>query len=274
MQKEQAQQDKTSNSSLLSSIDGAKGGAQDGVSRGWQAVAVYNQLREEILTGLLDPSQPISQVQLAGRLGVSRTPLREALRMLERDGLIHSEPNRMVRVTPLSIDDLEELYALRIVVEPWALRLTAPRLAAAELDELDGCLTAMDAATSGHDFARWQDPHRRFHELLVAHAGRRVAGLASEIGAQSDRYRRAYLEDTVAAWNAAAQEHREIAAACRESDEVLAADRLARHLARTALTIIAAAAPAHDSVKIRTALLLIGSSTSQQFSVLPSRPAT
>jgi DNA-binding GntR family transcriptional regulator len=273
MQKEQAQQSKTPNSSLLTKQDGVKASIQDNVGRGGQALAVYSQLREEILHGLLDPSQPISQVQLAGRLGISRTPLREALRMLERDGLIHSQPNRMVRVTPLSIDDLEELYALRIIVEPWALRLTAPRLGATELDELDGCVEAMDVATSGHDFDHWQDPHRRFHELLVAHAGRRVAGFASEIGAQSDRYRRVYLEDTVA-WAAAAQEHRGIAAACRESDEVLAADQLARHLARTALTIIAAAAPAHDSVKIRTALLLIDSSANQQFSVPPIRPAT
>jgi DNA-binding GntR family transcriptional regulator len=260
MQEEQAPLSKVRDSGLLTSQDGSGSATQDGVSRGGQAVAVYNQLREEILDGLLDPSQPISQVQLAGQLGISRTPLREALRMLERDGLIQSEPNRMVRVTPLSIDDLEELYALRIVVEPWALRLTAPRLGAAELDELDGCLEDMDVATSSHDFARWQDPHRRFHELLVAGAGRRVAGFAADIGAQSDRYRRVYLEDTGTAWAAAAQEHRGIAAACRESDDVLAADRLARHLARTALTIIATAAPAHDSVKIRTALLLIGAS--------------
>src|SRR5689334_13784123 len=80
------------------------------------AQAVYRRLYAEILAGELDPGKAISQIKLAERLGVSRTPLREALRMLERDGLVHAEPNRRVRVTPVSVDDLEQLYALRVTV--------------------------------------------------------------------------------------------------------------------------------------------------------------
>ena len=64
---------------------------------------VHNRLRDGILRGEFDPRVPISQVQLAARLGVSRTPLREALRMLQREGLIDSEPNRRVRVAELSV---------------------------------------------------------------------------------------------------------------------------------------------------------------------------
>src|SRR5438034_6443771 len=90
--------------------------------------AVYRRLYAEILAGHLDPGKPVSQIKLAERLGVSRTPLREALRMLERDGLIHSEPNRRVRVTPVSVEDLEQLYALRVTVEALAIRITVPRL--------------------------------------------------------------------------------------------------------------------------------------------------
>src|ERR1700680_4698252 len=78
---------------------------------------VYEQLREAILHGRLAPGVVVSQVQLAKELGVSRTPLREAVRVLQREGLVEGEANRMVRVTPFSIQDIEQLYAVRIANE-------------------------------------------------------------------------------------------------------------------------------------------------------------
>lgn len=242
----------------------------DGDKRGAQVLAVYGQLRSEILGGVFDPTRPISQVRLADRLGVSRTPLREALRMLERDGLIRSEPNRRVHVTSLSIDDLEELYALRIVVEGLAVRLTVPCFTGEELEELDYLVVAMDQATVKRDLGDWEVPHRRFHELLVIHGGPRLVRLGVEMGAHGDRYRRVYLEDALA-WSLAAEEHRAIATACRNRDGLLAADQFARHLAKTALTIIASSAPAHDSVKIRTALQFIETANKRSISA-PSAP--
>src|ERR1700704_190593 len=116
---------------------------------------IYEQLREQILDGAFDPATPISQIKLAESLGVSRTPLREALRMLQRDGLIYSEPNRRVRVTALSITDLEELYASRIMIEALALRITVPRATAADFVELDAAMAAMAEAAALRDVALW-----------------------------------------------------------------------------------------------------------------------
>ena len=121
-------------------------------------MALYELLREQILEGAFDPEIPISQIKLAESLGVSRTPLREALRMLQRDGLIDSEPNRRVRVTALSIPDLEELYASRIVIESLALRITLPRATEADLDELEAALAAMGEAAANRDVARGRFP--------------------------------------------------------------------------------------------------------------------
>ena len=121
-------------------------------------MALYELLREQILEGAFDPEIPISQIKLAESLGVSRTPLREALRMLQRDGLIDSEPNRRVRVTALSIPDLEELYASRIVIESLALRITLPRATEADLDDLEAALAAMGEAAANRDVALWEVP--------------------------------------------------------------------------------------------------------------------
>jgi DNA-binding GntR family transcriptional regulator len=75
---------------------------------------VYSSVRESILNGTIAPGSFLSQVQLASNLGVSRGPLREAVRMLQREGLVEAEVNRRGRVSSFSIQDLEQLYAMRI----------------------------------------------------------------------------------------------------------------------------------------------------------------
>jgi DNA-binding GntR family transcriptional regulator len=224
------------------------------------ASGVYERLREQILDGAFDPEIPISQIKLAESLGVSRTPLREALRMLQRDGLIDSEPNRRVRVTALSITDLEELYASRIVIEALALRITLPRATADDLAGLEAAIDAMAEAAARRDVASWEVPHREFHGVLRRHAGRRLDRLAAELAAHGERYRRVYLIEPIA-WSSAAAEHASILEACRAGDDGLAAERLARHLARTALTVIASVAPEHDALPVRMAVRLVAGLT-------------
>ena len=84
----------------------------------------YRRLRDEILSGHLAPGTRISQVQLARRYGMSRSPLREALRMLQREGLVEGALGKRSRVAPLNGRDLEQLYAMRIVIEAFAIQVT------------------------------------------------------------------------------------------------------------------------------------------------------
>jgi DNA-binding GntR family transcriptional regulator len=218
--------------------------------------AVHALVREAILRGELDPDEPLSQVQLAKRLGVSRTPLREALRMLQREGLVDSEPNRRVRVAPLSVADLEQVYAARIVIEALAVRLSVPLLEDGDLKALARALRELETATRARDAERWDAAHSRYHALLRRRAGARIERLAAELSDHSDRYRRVYLARPSARASAAA-EHVAIYDACRERDASAASSRLAQHLARTALTVIADAAPDHDPAPVRTALRLV-----------------
>jgi DNA-binding GntR family transcriptional regulator len=217
---------------------------------------VHARLRDGILHGEFDPRVPISQVQLAQRLGVSRTPLREALRMLQREGLIDSEPNRRVRVAALSVADLEQLYATRVVVEALALRLSAPHFTDEDMQEMGELLQTMDQEAGARDLDEWETTHRAYHGAFRRYAGDRFDRLARELSDHSERYRRVYLAEP-RAWTTAAEEHRAIHVACLGRQPEAAARQLARHLARTALTLIASLAPEHDPRPVREALALI-----------------
>src|SRR5260370_8656663 len=103
----------------------------------------YLQLRRAIMRCEIPSGVQLSQRELSQLMGVGRTPLREALRMLQREGLIEAEPNHRVRVADFSIPDLEQLYTMRISLEALAIRLTVPLLQPEELRRLHGSLTQL-----------------------------------------------------------------------------------------------------------------------------------
>lgn len=139
----------------------------DPSSNGTGADLVYGRLREAILHGRLAPGLAVSQVQLARELGVSRTPLREAVRMLQREGLVTAEANRMVRVAQFSIQDVEELYAVRIANEALGIRLTVPVMSADDHASLKQALSQMSQFAAHGDVDAWEQHHRAFHTQLV-----------------------------------------------------------------------------------------------------------
>jgi DNA-binding GntR family transcriptional regulator len=215
---------------------------------------VHEQLRGAILRGEYKPGEELQQVPLAEELGVSRTPLREAFRLLQREGLLEASPNRSYRVTAFSAADLEELYVTFLPLQALAIRLTIPRLESEDIATMHGDLAQMDHYAQSHDIEAWERPHRDFHRRLVQHAGRRVVDLLDELSDHAGRYRRVYLEGTSYGFDAAAEEHREILAACREGHEDVAAARLANHLAHTAFDVLGMADGSYDPRALQTAL--------------------
>jgi GntR family transcriptional regulator, rspAB operon transcriptional repressor len=215
---------------------------------------VHDQLRASILRGEFDSDAPISQVQLAARLGVSRTPLREALRMLQREGLIDSEPNRRVRVAQLTVPDLEQLYAARIVIESLGARLAVPALTAEDLAEMGRLLAEMTEVDRGLE--EWDVWHRAFHDLLKSRYGERLSRTAQDLFDYTERYRHVYLTGPHALATVE-EDHQAIYAACRAGDAVAVSVHLARHTARAALTCIALAEPEHDPAPVREALRMV-----------------
>lgn len=224
-------------------------------TRDGQNVAMaYERLRNAILKGEIAPGAAPSQVVLAHELGVSRTPLREALRLLEREGLILSQPNRRARVAEFSIADLEELYLTRITLEAVAARITVPTLGAEDFGDIEGLMAQMDHYARAGDWQRAEAPHLAFHTRLVRGAGTRVTSQLVQLAEHAARYRFAYGQAEPGNWETRRAEHRSIVDAAAAGDPRLAADRLVAHYARTALVVIAALDPDHEPRSLVTTI--------------------
>lgn len=218
------------------------------------AGALRAHLRQLILSGELPEGTVLSQVELARALGVSRTPLREALRMLQEEGLVEAEPNRRARVTGFDPEDLDALYASRVLLEALAIELTVTRLGDEDLVAIEASLAEMRAAAGRRDHAGWEEAHSRFHALLVQGVSERMGRTLRSQADRAERYRRLYQVADPRAWAIGDEEHGAIVAACLERAPEVAAQQLARHLARTALSLMAHLAPEQEPRAVRLAL--------------------
>jgi DNA-binding GntR family transcriptional regulator len=229
-------------------------------------VIIYRELRRSILRAELSPGARLSQAQIAEQFGVSRGPVREALRLLEREGLIEATVNHRPRVARFSIENLEQLYASRIVVEGLCATVSVPRFTEADLVALADSLTQLDRLGET-DLDQWEAVHRRFHLALVAPAGGQIGLTIEQFIDHSERYRRVYIERGARAMNVGAAEHAQIVDACVRRDANACGVLLARHLSRTALTVLLAAAPEHEPTLVRAAVRQVTSSAPEVMSV-------
>ncbi len=142
-----------------------QGGAQ--LSGSLRGEFVYLELREDIRTGRLSPRDRLRETEIAERLGVSRTPVREALKRLESDGLVSFGQGRGLTVSELTHDQVLELYALREVLEGAAARFAAERASPLQVDTLKQILAQSRGTRSPEDAAR---ANRQLHQGIVAAA--------------------------------------------------------------------------------------------------------
>jgi DNA-binding GntR family transcriptional regulator len=219
---------------------------------------VHAYLRECILDGTLTPGTKLSQVTLSEQLGISRTPLREVLRMLQEEGLVEIEPNQRTRVAGLDAGELDDLYGSRILLETLALSTTLGSFGPADRKEAKRLLAAMRRAAKGADFPGWFAAHRDFHRLITAGAGDSLQRLLSTFADRTTRYIRIYQHSDPHDWQTAGYaEHAAILEALIGGDEREALTGIAHHLARTALRVLADCAPEYVPVAVPHAVALI-----------------
>lgn len=206
-----------------------------GGSRETLATRALEELRSAIVDGRLAPGERFSVAQLAQLLGVSRTPVREALLQLERQGVVRFERNRGVRVLETSAHDVQEVFEMRLLLEVPATRRACARLRDDELQALERELAGMAAADEEAPFMAHD---ARFHELLLAAAGNRR--LITTVRSLRDHVR-LEVGTTVGRsrdLDAILGEHRVIMAALRERDAEAAAAAMRDHLRTTARLLI------------------------------------
>ncbi|WP_290059156.1 GntR family transcriptional regulator [Amycolatopsis solani] len=187
---------------------------------------VRDELRERILTGRLRPGDRLVERELAEDLGVSRVPVREAIRALEAEGFLVEQSARRIVVRQLARVDVEELFDVREALEGLAAGLAAARAGAAELKRLDRALADAARATARGDAARITALNSRFHDEIVAIAGNAL--LTTMLQPLEGRLR--WLTSQNEHWTELLDEHRRLYEASAAGDAARAKASAVEHV--------------------------------------------
>jgi DNA-binding GntR family transcriptional regulator len=192
----------------------------------------YTRVRELILSGALAAGAVLPQAALARQIGMSTTPLREALRRLKQEGLVELDAHRDARVRPLDATEARDLLELRRSLDPLAASLAAQRRTDADLDDLRSALDGLEALSTSPSIAQLES-HHRFHAAIhrASHNALLVQTLDG-LWVKTDRYRRHGLEAGRSddEREARAAEHRQLFEAVRDGDADTAAGLMLRHV--------------------------------------------
>jgi DNA-binding GntR family transcriptional regulator len=191
---------------------------------------VVDALRERILRGDFPDGEPLRQDALAEDLGVSRIPVREALRQLEAEGLVTFSPHRGAIVSSLSLAEISELFELRAEIECDLLRRAIPLMTKEHVDRSQEVLDEFETAYLAGDAPRWGALNWHFHASLYVAANRNLTmGIIQKLHHHSDRYFRIQLVLTDGGARAT-EEHRDIAMAVRKKDVKTACQLMRTHI--------------------------------------------
>lgn len=208
--------------------------AQDGGRHLTATAFVEAALRTAILSGRLPGGTALQQEDLAVAFGVSRMPIREALRKLEAQALVDFTPHKGAVVTAISASDAADIYAVRMALEPATFERSIPNLGADDFERAEGLIADMDRE---QDQARMGELNRRFHITLYGAAGcPRLMALTESHLAAFDLYLRFHLAANGSA-HLGQDEHRAMLAAARQRDVGRAVEILKVHISTAAQRI-------------------------------------
>ncbi|ACM39522.1 MULTISPECIES: GntR family transcriptional regulator [Rhizobium/Agrobacterium group] len=198
---------------------------------------VRDGLRESIVSGQYDPGQQLRQDELAEQYGTSRIPVREALRQLETEGLVTISPNKGAVVKGFSLDDIVEMFDIRIALECRALKLAVPNFAIEDVEMARQILEEYDASPEP---TNWGEMNWRFHWTLYAPCDRpRLLSMIEANYGHVNRFIRTQV--SMASGKARPQkEHLEILDLCQKGDVASAAALLESHIEQTQRSLQAA----------------------------------
>lgn len=202
--------------------------------------AVCETLRDAIRKGILEPGERLMEVQLAEELGISRTPVREAIRKLEQEGYVIMMPRRGTYVSDISTNDVKEIFEIRSALESLAAGLAARRIEPDELETLQNLLIEIEGYIAKNDIEKIVETDIKFHGLLYkVSRNERLVNIISNLKEQLARFRTlsmsypGRLQETL-------EEHSEMVEAIANGDVSAARDAAEHHMERAEKTLLKA----------------------------------
>jgi len=191
---------------------------------------VYNSLKEAIIYGELSPGEKLSEIELAKKMKVSRTPIREAFRQLQMEGYISVEPNKGAFVSKLPSEEIGEIYDIISLLEGYAAQLAAQKMSTADLDKLRKLQKNLIAFASQKKFREYIEENTEFHHFITRSTGNKtLAKTILNLRARIYRYRLTsitipgYLKKYVS-------DHEKIVHAIAKKDSVRAREYMEDHV--------------------------------------------
>ena len=191
---------------------------------------VFNTLRRAILKGELKPGERLMEIALADKLGVSRTPIREAIRKLELEGLVVMAPRKGAKVASITERDLNDVLEVRKGMEVLAISLACKRITGEELEKLESIERSFQSLIESGNLTELAEMDVKFHDTIYQATNyQRLVQLLNNLREQMYRYRMEYLKD-IAVRRTLAEEHKAICEALRGRDESKAQNYVSVHI--------------------------------------------
>ena len=191
---------------------------------------VFNTLREAILRGELKPGERLMEIQLANKLGVSRTPIREAIRKLELEGLVLMIPRKGAEVAQITEKSLRDVLEVRRALENLAVQLACLRMSPQTVADLKAAARAFEEILGGEDVTAVAEADVAFHDVIyMATDNQRLISLLNNLREQMYRYRVEYLKNNDV-YEQLVEEHELLIQAVIKHDKAQAKDIICRHI--------------------------------------------
>ena len=157
---------------------------------------VFNTLREAILKGDLKPGERLMELQLASKLGVSRTPIREAIRMLEQEGLAVTTPRKGAEVAKMTLKDMDDVLEIRDALDELAVRIACQKISDEQLRQLEDMKELFEKSTQTGNVKKIAEADVTFHDVIYEATGNpKLVTLLNNLREQVYRYRVEYIKD-------------------------------------------------------------------------------
>lgn len=199
---------------------------------------VFNTLRRAILKGELEPGERLMEIALANRLGVSRTPIREAIRKLELEGLVVMIPRKGAEVARITEKDLRDVLEVRTSLEKLAIELACERITEEDVKDLQATCQGFSDSLKSDDLTTIAEKDVAFHDVIFrATKNARLIQILNNLREQMYRYRLEYLKDT-GLHPRLVEEHQKILDAVMRKDKADAVRLIEEHIYIQELTVI------------------------------------